>query len=145
MEDFHQSLQAPGKLPSAAPGNLGEAIETVSRHALKTGLGGTSGEQAAFSAAWSATQVRLLLSYMERHAATAERSFTSLTGGELKQALGIVLKDAADRCAVLSRDLDLARGETLGAPPGESAERTGMAHRVRRGKAQAAAASRHSL
>ena len=52
----------------------------------------------------------------------------------LKQAVGVVLKDAADRCAFVSRDLDLARGEPLGTPTPEWSDRSGkpaMASRVR--------------
>lgn len=110
---------------------LSSAVRTVSRHALKSGLGNSPSEHASFSAAWSAAQLRLLLSYMERHAATAETSLASLPEGEFRHALGVVLKDAADRCNLLSRDLDLARGETLGTTSVED-PKTSIAARVRR-------------
>lgn len=145
MEDLSASISPPDKGPAVVPDNLRTAIQTVSRHALKTGLGATPDEQAAFSAAWSGAQIRLLLSYMERHAATAETSLASLPDGELRQALGIVLRDAADRCAVLSRDLDLARGETLGLPDEESAKRTAMSRRIGRAHGRAAGIAGRSL
>lgn len=130
MKDLKATLSS-DKVSSAAADRLPAAIHTVSRHALRTGLGDEPGEQAAFGAAWAATQIRLLRPYMERHAATAEASLASLPDGELKHALGIVLRNAADRCSVLARDLDLARGETLGTPPAGSAERATMTHRAR--------------
>lgn len=129
--------------PSPAPGDgitpsrsdkLESAIRTVSRHALKSGIGTPPGEQTAFTAAWSTTQLRLLLSYLERHAATVETALGSVQEPELKQAVGIVLKDAADRCALVSRDLDLARGEPMGIPPSKPA----MVSRVTESRAAAA-------
>ena len=130
------------------PSELERAVRTVSQHALKGGLHSAPGEQAAFTAAWSATQLRLLLSYLEQHAATVETALGSVQEPDLKQAVGVVLKDAADRCAFVSRNLDLARGDTLGTPGPEWSARAGqpaMVHHVRHSRAKAVAGSAKSL
>ena len=148
MEDSNR-LHTPAEGATASqPSELKTAIRTVSRHALKSGLGSAPGEQAAFTAAWSATQLRLLLSYLERHAATVETALGSIQEPDLKEAVGVVLKDAADRCAFVSRDLDIVRGDTLGTPVPEWSVRAGqpavMRH-ARHSRATAVAGSAKSL
>ena len=131
MEDSNRPhTSAEGATPPP-PGELERAVRTVSQHALKSGLGSTPGEQAAFSAAWSTSQLRLLLPYLERHAATVETAMGSIQEPGLKRAVGVVLKEAADRCAFVLRDLDLARGDTLGAPAPEWSARAGQPAMVR--------------
>ena len=148
MEHSNRPHTSAERATAPQPGELERAVRTVSRHALKGGLDSAPGEQAAFTAAWSATQLRLLLSYLERHAATLETALGSVQEPDLKEAVGVVLKDAAARCAFVSRDLDLARGDTLGLPAPEWSARTGqpaMVRHARHSRATAVAGAGQSL
>lgn len=148
MEDSNRPHTSAEGATSPQPGELERAVRTVSQHALKSGLGSTPGDQAAFSAAWSTSQLRLLLPYLERHAATVETAMGSIQEPGLKRAVGVVLKEAADRCAFVLRDLDLARGDTLGAPAPEWSARAGqpaMVRHSRHSRATAVAGAGQSL
>lgn len=143
-----KNTKTPESVTASEPSELETAIRTVAHHVLKSGVSTTPADQAAFSAAWSASQLRLLLPYLERHAATVETAMGSIQEPGLKRAVGVVLKEAADRCAFVLRDLDLARGDTLGAPAPEWSARAGqpaMVRHARHGRATAVAGAGQSL
>src|SRR5689334_3929651 len=68
---------------------------------------------------WASSQVHHLLGHLGRQVHTIERVMPQVQDPELRAALDVVLADAATRCGTLARDLDLARGETLGEPERE--------------------------
>lgn len=143
-----KNTKTPESVTASEPSELEAAIRTVTHHVLKSGVGATPADQAAFAAAWPTTQLCLLLSYMERHARTLETAMATVQEPTLKKAFSVVLKDAADRCAFVSRDLDLARGEPMGTPTPEWSDRSGkpaMASRVRESRTGSVVGARQSL